>query len=589
MTEQIRGGHILARALKDKGIDQVFTLSGGFCNAALEGLMECGVDVVNTPHEQIAGFLADGYTRLTRKPTVCFVGPEGFANAVGSMIEAWGARSPVIYITSSSTQRRKGAGGFKEIDDVSVAAPLTKYSVSVTDGVRIREFVDRAFKIATGGYPGAVHLSVPVDIMFASYPADAGQDERPTDWGATPAPRAWPDPAALAPVLDLLAGARRPMFIAGYGVWWSRTEGRLGEVTAELNIPVFNMSEHQKVLSQSAPSYMGMMEVHQNPPAGDAIAEADVIVAIGCVLDNTLEFGNPPLFPKDTPLVCVNGSDEEIQFNHGADRALLSDPGAFLDALGALKAAGRWTLGSEWLARNQQRRRDWAEKTLAKLAEADDALAGGSGATGRGGDTIGKVHPLHLSLEVQKLLGENDFLVYDGGNTHFWAEIGVNVAGSQGQKLAGIVNVASYSLLGVGVPWGIAAKRLHPDSRVVVISGDGAFMAGGMSIEVAFEENVPVVVVIDNNMGLDCISEQQERMFPHRAHFATDFRNIPFHTMVEGLGGHGELVTEVQEIGPAVLRALASGKPAVVNVMTKGVITPVIEDVTMRRDNASIE
>lgn len=589
MTDKIRGGKILARALKDKGVDHVFTLSGGFCNAALEGMMECGIDVVNTPHEQVAGFLADGYTRLTRKPAVCFVGPEGFANAVGSMIEAWGARSPVIYITASSTLRRKGAGGFKELDDVAIAAPLTKYSVGVTDGLRLRETIDRAFQIAISGYPGAVHISVPVDIMYASYPEDAGMDERPLDWTAKPAPRAWPDPSALQPILDLLARAKKPLFLTGYGVWWSGNEGKLDEVSTALSIPVLNMSEHQKALGQDAPAYLGLTDPHQNPPGGAAIQEADVIVALGCVLDNTLEFGNPPVFPRNTPLICVNGSDEELQFNHGADRQLLSDPGAFLEAVMALKAEGKWTLGPDWLALNQQRRRAWADETEAKLTEADDILAAGAGRDRRGGEAIGKIHPLHLSFEVQKVLGENDWLVYDGGNTHFWAEIGVNAAGAKGQKLAGILNVASYSMLGVGVPWGIATKRLHPDAKVVVISGDGAFMAGGMSIEVAFEEKVPVVVVVDNNMGLDCISEQQERIFPNGVHFATDFRNIPFHKMVEGLGGHGELVTEVAEIGPAVERALASGKPAVVNVMTKGVITPVIEDVTMRRDNASIE
>lgn len=595
MTERgmIRGGHILARALQEKGVEHVFTLSGGFCNAALEGMMELGMDVVNTPHEEVAGFLADGYTRLTRNPAVCFVGPEGFANTVGAMIEAWGERTPIIFITASSTFRRKGAGGFKEIDDVAIARPLTKFSAEVTDGVRIREFVDRAWKTAVGGYPGAVHLSIPVDILFASYPADAGCDERPLSWEAQPAPKPWPDPAVLNPMLDQITAARKPIMLVGHGVWWSHGEEALGRTARELGIPVFNMSEHHKMLSISDPAYLGLTDPHQNPPAADAIAESDMIIAVGCVLDNTLEFGNPPTFPRATPLLCINGSDEELVLNHAADGVLLCDPTAFFDALLACKADGRWTLDSGWLEANQARRASWAQQTLAKLDEADHPTnlpREVNGSPVRPHEPgLGDIHPLHLSLEVSKVLGADDWLIYDGGNTHFWAEIGVNVAGSQGQELAGIVNVSSYSLLGTGVPWGIATKRIHPDSRVVVISGDGAFLASGMAIEVAFEENVPVVVVVDNNMGLDCISEQQERMFPHRAHFATDFRNIPFHTMVEGLGGYGELVTDVNEIGPAVERAIASGLPACVNVMTKGVITPVIEDVTMRRDNASIE
>ena len=128
---KLRGGALLAHSLKEKGVDHVFTLAGGFCNPALEGFMECQMPVINTPHEQIAGHLADGHTRLSRKPTVCLVGPEGFANAIPAMMEAWGERSPIIFITGSSTLKRKGSGGFKEIDDVSMADPITKYSFSV--------------------------------------------------------------------------------------------------------------------------------------------------------------------------------------------------------------------------------------------------------------------------------------------------------------------------------------------------------------------------------------------------------------------------------------------------------------------------
>ena len=153
IKEKIRGGALLARALKEKGVEHVFTLAGGFCNPALEGMMECQMPVINCPHEQVAGHLADGHSRITRKPSVCLVGPEGFANAVPAMLEAWGERTPVIFITGSSTQKRQGSGGFKEIDDVAIAAPLTKYSISITDGKRISEFVDRAWVAATTGYP----------------------------------------------------------------------------------------------------------------------------------------------------------------------------------------------------------------------------------------------------------------------------------------------------------------------------------------------------------------------------------------------------------------------------------------------------
>ncbi|MGI9310537.1 MAG: thiamine pyrophosphate-binding protein [bacterium] len=189
-SRKIRGGQLLARALHEKGVEHVFTLAGGFCNPALEGFMECGTEVINCPHEQVAGHLADGHARITRKPTVCLVGPEGFAGAVPAMMEAWGERSPVIFVTGSSTLKRDGAGGFKEIDDVAIAAPLTKRSFRIHDGARIGEWVDRAWRIATDGYPGPVHLSLPVDIMFSSFDAEAGRNERPFKREHSPAPRA---------------------------------------------------------------------------------------------------------------------------------------------------------------------------------------------------------------------------------------------------------------------------------------------------------------------------------------------------------------------------------------------------------------
>ena len=573
-TRRLRGGNMLARALHEKGVEHVFTLAGGFCNPALEGFMECQMRVVNCPHEQVAGHLADGHTRITRKPAVCLVGPEGFANAVPAIMEAWGERSPVIFITGSSTLKRQGAGGFKEIDDVAIAGPLTKYSASITDGARIGEFVDRAWKIATSGYPGPVHLSLPVDLMFSSVDEDAGRDERPFSRASRPVPRAWPDPRDLDPLMKRLAGARRPILIGGHGVWWSGNEKKLEEAGRSLNIPVFNVPYHQKLLGEESDAYMGLADRHQYPPYCFAAEHCDVAVMVGGRLDNQMNFGNPPMFPESCELVCVNGSHEELELNRAADRVLLSDPGAFFDNLMTLAP-----FDEAWFALNRVKRGEWVEKTLADLDADNDAGA----ASGE------KMHPLQLAIDVNRALTEKDWLVFDGGNTHFWSEIAVNVAGWEGQKLAGVLHPGSYSLLGVGVSLALSAKNTHPDSNVVLISGDGAFLSGGLSIEAAFQEDCPITVVIDNNGGLDCISQQQERLFESGTHFATDFRDIPFHDIFEGMGGYGELVETREQLGPALERALASGKPACLNVKAKGVISPIVLATTDKRDKASIE
>jgi len=572
---KVRGGMLLARALHEKGISRVFTLSGGFCNPALEGLMECGIPVINTPHEQIAGHLADANTRITRKPTVCLVGPEGFANAVPAMMEAWGERSPVIFITGSSTLKRAGSGGFKEIDDVSIAAPLTKYSASVTDGTRMFEFVDRAYKIALSGYPGPVHLSVPVDIMFSSFEEQAGQSERPFNRAPLPPARAWPRPDDLEAILAKVRVARRPILIGGHGVWWSGAADKLEQAGLALAMPVFNIPYHQKLLGEQSEVYMGLADVHQYAPSKNALADSDLTLVIGGRLDNQMNFGNPPFFPETTELVCINGSPEELELNRAADYTLLCDPGAFLDALCVLAEESTWSSSDSWLNKNRTLRGEWVDQMTAELAQSDQDDA--------------RIHPLQLALDVQQPLGADDWLVIDGGNTHFWSEIAINMAGWGGQRLAGILHPGAFSMLGVGVSFALAAKLNHPGSQVVLISGDGAFLSGGLSVEAAFQENAPITVVIDNNGGLTTISQQQERLFGHDRHVATDFRDIPFHSLFEGLGGYGELVENREQLGPALDRALASGKTACVNVRTKGVISPIVLATTSKRDKASIE
>jgi len=572
---KVRGGMLLARALREKGISRVFTLSGGFCNPALEGLMECGIPVINTPHEQIAGHLADANTRITRKPTVCLVGPEGFANAVPAMMEAWGERSPVIFITGSSTLKREGSGGFKEIDDVSIAAPLTKYSASVTDGTRMFEFVDRAYKIALSGYPGPVHLSIPVDIMFSTYEEQAGQSERPFNRAPLPPARAWPRPDDLEAILDKVLTARRPILIGGHGVWWSGAADKLEQAGLALAMPVFNIPYHQKLLGEQSEVYMGLADVHQYAPSKNALTDSDLTLVIGGRLDNQMNFGNPPFFPETTELVCINGSPEELELNRAADYTLLCDPGAFLDALCMLAEESTWSSSDSWLKKNRTLRGEWVDQMTAELAQSDQDDA--------------RIHPLQLALDVQQPLGADDWLVIDGGNTHFWSEIAINMAGWGGQRLAGILHPGAFSMLGVGVSFALAAKLNHPGSQVVLISGDGAFLSGGLSVEAAFQENAPITVVIDNNGGLTTISQQQERLFGHDRHVATDFRDIPFHSLFEGLGGYGELVENREQLGPALDRALASGKTACVNVRTKGVISPIVLATTSKRDKASIE
>jgi acetolactate synthase-1/2/3 large subunit len=208
-------------------------------------------------------------------------------------------------------------------------------------------------------------------------------------------------------------------------------------------------------------AYMGLADFHQYHPSKQAIQESDLILMIGARLDNQMNFGNTPFFPVTTNLVCINGSHEELDYNRAADQVLLSDPGAFLQEL--IQVEQTWV---NWFDLQKNRRAQWVLEWSEHIAE----------------ETLkdARIHPLQLSLDVQKEMGEEDWLVFDGGNTHFWSEIAVNIAGWNGQKLGGIMHPGNYSLLGVGVSFGVSAKNLNPDKNVVVISGDGAFLSANL-------------------------------------------------------------------------------------------------------------
>jgi len=243
-TGRVRGGMLVARALAAQKIDRVFTLSGGFINPVIEGLTRNAIAVVNAPHEQVAGHLADGWARATRKPAVCLVGPEGFANAVPAMLEAYGQHSPIVFITGSSTLKRRGQGGFKEVDHVRIAEGLTKSSILVTDGRRIPHFIGKAFEVALGGNPGPVHVSIPTDILYSPFDVDMPGEERAPREEASNPPMAWADAAAVKRVEEALRNSKRPVIVAGKGVWWGGAETQLATLVDTCQIPLLIVPYH---------------------------------------------------------------------------------------------------------------------------------------------------------------------------------------------------------------------------------------------------------------------------------------------------------------------------------------------------------
>lgn len=569
-VKKIQGGHLLARAMAQKGIKKVFSLSGGFLNPLFDGCLEYGIEIVGTRNEQEAGFLANMWGRLTREPAVCIAEPSGFTNYISAVAEAYYSGDPVIYISSASNFNTLDKMGFKEMPQHRIVEPMTKYSTVVTSGPRLPEYFNKAYDIAINRPTGPVELSIPVNWLFSHYDTTEKDDERPFNLEKKKVHQPFPNPEDVDLVIETLMSARKPVIIAGSGVWQSNAEKDLEELAYNIQIPFFH-ANHLEIRANDFghPFYMGLADIHQNPASRLIKQNSDAAIFVGCRVDYTLDFGNPPLFNKEMKLIAVNPTSRELSDNHIADITVLADVKRFLQELKrkgkSLKIDSGWA--REILLSRKKANEEWSSYATSKEVP---------------------IHPLKACCDILNSLGEEDFLVVDGGDAHGWQETALNITSLNGKKVKGIVVSGPFAQLGVGVSFATATKMLHPKSRVVLIAGDGAFgLAPGLPLETAIYYKVPIVVVVLNNQSWGMIKNQQKAMWNRT--YATDLRDVPFHKMIEASGGQGFLVERPDELVPVLEQSFSSNVPTVINVKTKDVISLITVGLVDKREKSSIE
>ena len=323
---KISGGHFLARAIKAKGIDQIFTLCGGFTNPLLIACLDFEIDVVAARNEMEAGFLATATARYRREVAVCVAEPSGFTNYISAVAEAHYAGDPVIFIGVSSNTHHFDNQGFKELPQADVVRSMTKYSIEVNEAQRMSWFFDKAFDIAANHPTGPVQLTVPINFLFT-----AQIDDEPEAGTRTFDPRRrkvhqpWPNPADLDEAVSLLNQAEKPIIISGQGVWHSSAEHELLDFAARKKVPVFTPFTHLKSVDVTHSMHMGLLEYHQNPCSRLVSEECDVILMLGEKLAFPLNQGTAPLFNPDSKLISVNATSRELSSNMLADVRIASD------------------------------------------------------------------------------------------------------------------------------------------------------------------------------------------------------------------------------------------------------------------------
>ena len=529
----ITGSEVLAQALRSQGVDTMFYLMGGPMLETEAACISLGIRAIDTRHEQAAALAAHAWTRVTRRPGVAMgcSGP-GAINLATGVANAFIDCAPLVAIGGSSPRVYLGMEAFQEIDQVAIMKPITKWTERIYDARRIPDVVDTAFRQATSGRPGPVYIDMPGDILGEK--VEGEQLHYPGPW--KPAPRSLGDPGAVREAIDLLAKAERPVIIAGSGVWWSDGAAALQAFVETTGIPFYTTPISRGLIAEDH-------ELAFLNARSKAFTEADVVLAVGTRFNWVIQFGRPPRFAADLKVIHVDVNPGQLGHNRHVDVPIAGDARAVLEQL-RVEAEGK-IAPKRYAAWTGKLRTLDAEKG----AEQDKAMS----------REETPIHPLRLCKEVRDFLKRDAILVVDGQEILNFGRQAIPTY-TPGHRL----NSGAFGTMGVGLPYGVGAKVAKPDTQVLVLHGDGSFGINAMDIDTAVRHKIPLVCVISNNGGWTA-DTSWTRPLPKPGR---NLGHTRYDRMAMDLGAHGEFVEKPHDIRPALERAFASGKPAVVNVIT---------------------
>jgi acetolactate synthase-1/2/3 large subunit len=527
------GGQVLVDQLAIHGVRLAFCVPGESYLAALDALYDAGnrIRLITCRHEANTANMAEAYGKLTGQPGICFVtrGP-GASHAYVGVHTGQQDSTPLIMFVGQIPREYRGRESFQEIDIKAMFGDTAKWACDITDAARIPEMVARAFQVATSGRPGPVVLGLPEDMLVDEV---AVADARP--YSPVQASPAASDMAALAARLER---AQRPLLIVGGGAWTAAAARDLAAFAARFDLPVSASFRCQDLMDHADPHYVGDCSLSISPALTEAVKQADLLLVVGARLGEITTQGytivEPPVPRQD--LVHVHPGVEELGRVYQPVLAVNASPQTFCEAAAALPAPAR--VG-------------WA-KWRADLRAAHEAYLVPGAMPG----------PVDLAacLEVMRqVLPRDTILTTDAGNFAGWVNRFWRFPGFR--SLLAPTNGA----MGYGLPSAIAAKLAQPERMVVNISGDGGYMMAANDLGTAVQAGANAVFIVVNNGIYGTIRMHQEREYPARR-IATDLHNPDFAAYAKAFGAHGETVTTTAEFEPALRRAIASGKPAVIEV-----------------------
>lgn len=532
---EINGGHLFAKALKQEGVEYVFTLNGGHIYNLYEGCADEGIKLIDFRHEQVAAHAAEGWAKVTRKPGVAIVtaGP-GVTDAVTGVANAFQAPSPMILVGGNAGIFDHLRGGLQDFDSATFLKPITKFSEQVKRVERIPEYIANAFRTATSGVPGPAYLEIPIDIVNGV--VDEDKVRYPQRYRTEA--RAYGDPEYIQKAVDILKNAERPMVLAGSDVWWCNAADELREFVERIEAPVFLNAMGRGSIHSSHP-HLGSLGRRYG------LVKSDAVILIGTPIDFRLSYGEARLFPQNPKLIEIMMDPTKIGLNRDVDAGIVGDTRAVLSQLmEALSGSGYQSKGKAWV-----------EEVMAEdraLKATDEELLNSNASP---------IHPMRLCKELRDVLDEDATVIGDGGDIVTFAARVLKI-----NKPGHWLDPGQFGCLGAGSGFAAAAQLARPGKQVCIVYGDGGFGLTGFDVESYVRFKLPIVSVVGNNGAWNQTTQGVKRR-GGRGLATYLSQDTDYAKIMEGMGGHAERVTQPDAIRPALERAFAAGKPALLDVV----------------------
>ena len=540
-AKSLRGADIVARSLDRLGCRHVFTLSGNHIMSVFDAALETNLDLVHVRHEAAAVHMADAWGRLTGEAGIAMVtGGPGHANAVGALFTALGAESPMVLLSGHAATWELGRGGFQEIRQADMAAPVSKASFTATSAATLGRDIGEAMRIATSGRPGPVHLSLPSDLLEETVESNAivWPDARPASAPSLAA-------SVADAVLAEIASAARPIIFAGPQL--SNVSGRalLAKLEAAAKAPAVILESPRGIADATLGAF------------SDVVQRADLIVLLGKALDFTTRWATGKGFD---PKVRVIAIDPEAALVERAAREM--DGRLALGSIADIRSAAETLIARA--ATGKTRSGGWLTEARAALDNRPAAWASVAA------QTPGRLHPAEVFRALRPYVERDPgtVLICDGGEFAQWGQSMLPVRRRMINGVAGSI--------GGSLSFAIAARLKEPKAPVFAVLGDGTIGFHISEFETAVRRKLPFVAVLGNDALWNAESQIQLREYGRDRMHGCDLTPARYDLVVAALGGHGEYVENAADLPGAIERALASGKPACINVMIESTAAPVI-------------